>query len=174
MGWLKRGGIGCGGLIALAGLFVLSGYALPSHLELATDREVALPPEAVFDLVASSEGVKRWWKPITAKAVEDGYPAMEVVPQGIHKLTFESGGYVMETWQLKKIDPGERLVVWEVDFGPLAVDRTIRVDREGTGSHVYWSETAEVGNPLMRWMAKVSDPTQNFQDAMAGFELSDR
>ena len=37
MGWLKRGGIGCGGLIALAGLFVLSGYALPSHLELATD-----------------------------------------------------------------------------------------------------------------------------------------
>ena len=52
------------------------------------------------------------------------------------------------------------------DIGNLAID--------DKGRTIYWSETAEVGNPLMRWMAKVSDPTQNFQDAMAGFELSDR
>ncbi|MEZ4322187.1 MAG: SRPBCC family protein [Myxococcota bacterium] len=169
MVWVKRGGLGCGGLIALFVLFVLSGFLLPRELQLSTQREVSLGPDAVFAKVSSPAGVQAWWAPIADKAVQDGYPRMDVVPLDAQQVAFEAGGYRMETWTLKQAEPTE--VVWDVDFGMLVVERTLVIEPSGAGSKLTWTETADVGNPLLRWMARVSDPTPNFQDAMAGLEL---
>jgi hypothetical protein len=170
--WVKR----IGAAILLFGLllvlFVLAGFLLPAELALSTEKSVDVPSETVWRYVSTPEGVVEWWTPLAEKAVEDGYPEMTVEAVDAQTVTFAAGEMQMEAWTLQSSrapagsTPGE--AVWDVDFGMLTVTRTLEVQPDGSGSKVTWSESATMDNPMMRWMARLSDPTQNFRDAIDG------
>ena len=57
--WL---GIGIAGVIAIAILFVSSGYLLPAEIALELEQTVDAPPEAVFALFTTYDGADQWWR----------------------------------------------------------------------------------------------------------------
>ncbi len=172
--WLKR----IGAAILLMGLlivlFVLAGFLLPSELSLSTEKSIDVPTETAWRYVSTPEGVVEWWTPMAETAVEDGYPEMDVEAVDAQTVTFAAGGMQMESWTLQSSrapagsTPGE--AVWDVDFGMLLVRRTLQVAPDGDGTTVTWTESATMDNPMMRWMSQLSDPTQNFRDAIDGME----
>jgi hypothetical protein len=66
--WL---GIGIAGMIAAAILFLSSGYLLPAEMTLDLEQTLDAPPEAVFALLTTYDGVEQWWRQAALDMGED-------------------------------------------------------------------------------------------------------
>lgn len=98
-------------------------------------------------------------------------PILEGPTEGVgSRVAFEVDGVRWEEWTLVELVPPGK-VVWEVAFQDFMVTqrRLEVVPGESGGSHMIWSETASIGNPLYRWMRVFMPPSkliENFQQAM--------
>jgi uncharacterized protein YndB with AHSA1/START domain len=96
-------------------------------------------PDAVYDAVATIDGLSRWWT-TTTTGVADGVG-------GVIQFRFAGGGFDMEVVELK---PAER-VVWRVIDGPPEwIDTTVNWEcKQEDGwtivlfSHAGWREPVE-------------------------------
>ena len=164
---------------ALAGLLVLfvavifiGGLAIDPKIEVGVEKRLARTPEQLFPLLSSASGIAKWWS--SAPPME-GQPKMEVKKKsgpdegaGL-MVTFEAGGTLMETWEVKASHPSSR-VVYEVDFaGMMKVERTLTLTPDSEGTKVSWKETGTLDSAPMRWM-KVIMPAdavaKNFEAAL--------
>lgn len=153
-------------------LFAFVGYALPRDFSASVERTVPRRCPEVLPLFSGVDGVRRWWGPMLEQAERDGHGRMEVRPkpgvptEGVGTvLVFVAGDTTMETWTLRSL--AHDRAVWDVDFaGMLTVERTLALKTAGDGCAVTWSETADIGNPMMRWFSLLSDPAVNFASAL--------
>ena len=177
--WAKRIGVLVLVLVGFAVAFVLSGYLLPSRIELGVDQTVAAPPEALFPLLHTHEGLARWW---TAVEAPEGYPKLEVRYLGGPtegpglEVGFAAAGseLVFESWVLTASEPSTR-VEYDVDFEVLVVHRTITLTPTAEGTALSWREVGEVRNPLVRWMTTLSGSEgiqDNFRAAIRALEVA--
>ena len=175
--WLKRIGIAALVLAGCAVAFVLSGYLLPRGMALGVEERISAPPERVYPLLVTSEGIARWW---TAVEPPEGYPKLEVRHTGGPtegpgtQVAFGSGGMEFEWWTLTASRP-PAAVEYDVDFGIFTVHRTITLTPDAGGTAVSWQETAELGNPLLRWMAWLSGSEgvkENFRTAIRALDAA--
>lgn len=155
---LKWLGIGIGGMITTAILFVLSGYLLPAEMALDLEQTVDAPPEAVFALFTTYDGVDRWWRQAALDMGDDlqmthvGGPKKGV---GMQLGFGATGEQVFERWTYTSVEPPLRVEV-DVDFQIFVSHRVLELTPEGTGTKVRWRETAQVDSPIWRWMLKLN------------------
>ena len=158
---------GCLALVAALGLTAVvvyfAGHLIDPHVALRTERRIDAPPEEVFRYVGTPEGVVEWWEHVGGPDME----GMAVVADG-DTVEFRVGGSVAESWRLEAAHP-PRVARWTIDFQVFEVTRRLRVEPDGTGSLVTWSEEGWIHNPAARYMTIVmseEDTTSNFDMAL--------
>ncbi len=153
--WFKWLGLLAAVVIAVPVLFVLSGYLLSAETELELEHRVDAPPEDLYELITTYNGIRAWWK----RANEDMGEAFEVqhlggpkAGVGMHIGFTLPGEDVFEHWTLTEVEPPLN-VKMDVDFMGVAVlHRTLELTAEGQGTLVHWTETGRVESPMWRWM----------------------
>lgn len=159
------GGIGV--LLSIVGLF------LPSSFTVGARTTIAAPPEPIFELLNSHEGLQAWWNtPVPGQR----HVPMRVLPidgprVGVGaKLGFATDGDIFERWTITASVP-PRQVAYDVDFGIFLVERTLTLEAKGEvgPTEVAWSETGQLANPLLRYMTVFGTQgvEANFQRALA-------
>jgi len=175
--WLKWIGAGLALLISAPILFVLSGYLLPSEVVLETDRRVDVPPEAVYELVSSYDGLQKWWGQANI-AMGESFDVMHLdgpkEGAGMH-VGFGRDGQVLESWTYTEADAPNR-VAMDVDFTIFISHRSLELKPDGDGTHIYWKEVAQVDGPHWRWMLKffTKSAIENRQIVMGATEEASR
>jgi len=155
---LKWLAIGIAGVIAAVILFVLAGYLLPAEAVLDLEENLAAPPEALFSLFTTIDGVDRWWSEATS--VMGGDFAVTHVDGPDHGVGMEvgfgaPGGPVLERWIYTSAESPTRVEI-DVDFQIFVSHRVLELTPEGTGTRVHWRETARVDSPIWRWLLKLN------------------
>ena len=154
---LKWLGILFASVVAVVVLFVLSGYLLPSEVTLELEETVDAPPEALFTLFTTYEGVEQWWR----QAALDMGDELEMTHldgprEGVGmKVGFGAGGEVFERWSYVAMLRPERVEI-EVDFQIFVSHRVLELTPKGTGTTIHWREIAPVDSPIWRWMLKLT------------------
>jgi uncharacterized protein YndB with AHSA1/START domain len=162
---LKIAGLVFLGLIVA---LVLGGFAIDSEVKIETEATLGATPETVFEVLSSYEGQRKWWDEAMKEHLDESMPEMEVrhaggpaAGKGL-EVSFVAGDQVMPS----------KLVV-EVDFQIFVVERTLLLEPAGSGTKVTWSDTAEITNPLMRYMTVLMPPEEvvkNFDGALAALD----
>ena len=155
--WLKRLGILALVVIALPVLFVLSGYLLPTEVTLELEHRVDAPPEAVYQLITTYDGVVAWWKRANEIMGEDYEVRHLDGPEngtGMHIGFAAPGQAVLEQWTFAEVEPHSTVRI-DVDMGIVLLDRTLELAPDGSGTLISWTETGEVSNPLWRIMLRM-------------------
>jgi uncharacterized protein YndB with AHSA1/START domain len=111
-------------------------------LDVSTDTHLGVDQALLFTLLDRAAGIAKWWGAAPTGMVvrkaqgPDSGVGLVVV--------FEAGDNLLETWTVKQVEPGQR-VVYDVSFaGQFTVERTITLLAEGGGTRVIWRETAEL------------------------------
>lgn len=180
-GWKRRLAIGVGVLVGapllICAVTGVAGLLLDGTLTLEAVEVLPAPPEAVYDHLDDAEDLAAWW----GAAMEDyaaangGAPLLQVVhvegtpPAGVGcRVDFVANGVTAETWEILALDPN-REVRYDIDFKVIRVERTLRLEPDGAGTRMTWTETGTIGNPWMRLMTRASGTEgaeANFRDAM--------
>jgi uncharacterized protein YndB with AHSA1/START domain len=145
-------------LLALVVAGVLGAYLLPASRHVERSREIAVPPERLWPLIAEP---RQWigWQPWYARD-----PAMKLSYSGA-----ESGTGAQWAWESASEGRGRmafehaeapRLLHFRlefVDMGSVATGQ-FRLEPVGAGTRVTWAFDTQLGlNPLMRWSGLVLD-----------------
>lgn len=145
-------------LFALVVACVLGAYLLPAHRHVERSREIAVPPERIWPLIAEP---RQWigWQPWYARD-----PAMKLSYSGA-----ESGSGAQWAWDSATEGRGRmafghveapRLLHFRLEFegmGSVATGQ-FRLEPVGAGTRVTWAFDTHLGlNPLMRWSGLVLD-----------------
>lgn len=148
--------IGIGGLTTAAILLVLSGYLLPAETVLEVDETLAASPEAVFALLTTFDGVRRWWR----QAAQDMGDDFEVVHLGgptqgerMQVGFATAGGPVFESWTYTSVTSPRRIAI-EVDFQIFESQRVIELTAQGAGTLARWRDVVRVDGLRLRWMVR--------------------
>jgi uncharacterized protein YndB with AHSA1/START domain len=139
-----------GGGAALLTLFLLVGWLLPQTWEAEASTHIAAPPSAVYALLDSPEGWRRW-TPWPESGVERSGP--------------DRGPGATLSWNDPELGTGSFEIVGgteparvdyavRVDDGAMRTDGTLSLTPEAGGVRVDWREQGDLGwNPLMGYWA---------------------
>lgn len=155
---LKWLGIGITGVLTVIALFLASGYLLPAETTLELEQTVDAPPDAMFTLFTTYDGVEKWWRQAALDMGDDLHVTHLGGPQrgeGMELGFGPSGGDVFERWTYTSVESPSRVEV-DVDFQIFMSHRVLELEAEGTGTKVRLRETAHVESPLWRWMLKLN------------------
>lgn len=156
---LKWLGLGLVALLATGMLFVASGYLLPAEMALDLEQSVDAPPEDLFTLFTTYDGVEQWWRQAAADMGDDlqvthlGGPRQGV---GMELGFGATGEPIFERWTYTSVESPRRVEV-DVDFQIFVSHRVLELIPEGSGTKVRWRETARVSSPIWRWMLKLNN-----------------
>jgi hypothetical protein len=139
--------LGGGGL--LLGLFLLVGWLLPASWEAEANAHIAAPASAVYPLLDSPEGWRRW-TPWPESGVErSGPPRGEGATLSWDDPELGAGSFAIVSATEQRVDYAVR-----VDGGAMRTDGTLSLTPEAGGVRVQWRETGDLGwNPLMGYWA---------------------
>lgn len=141
-------------LLALA----LAAFALPGAKHVERSREIAVPPERIWPLIAEP---RQWhgWQPWYAKD-----PAMRITYSGA-----DSGAGAQWSWESDTQGNGRmtfehaeapRLLHYRLEFVDMGSTATgqFRLEPAGAGTKVTWVFDTQLGmNPVMRWFGLALD-----------------
>lgn len=139
-----------GGGAALLALFLLVGWLLPQNWEAEASAHIAAPPAAVYALLDSPEGWRRW-TPWPESGVERTGPTR--------------GPGATLSWDDPELGTGSFEIVGateparvdyavRVDDGAMRTDGTLNLTAEADGVRVDWREQGDLGwNPMMGYWA---------------------
>jgi uncharacterized protein YndB with AHSA1/START domain len=164
-------------LLAATVLFVLGGFLIDGEVKLETEATLSAPPEAVFEVLNTYEGQVEWWTLAMKPHIEAGMSPVDIEHSGGGasgkgmQLQFVAGGDVAEDWEVLESDAPNR-IVYDVDFQIFAVERTLTLTPEGAGTHVTWSDTAQIDNPVMRYLTLMPSDSviENFNGALRALD----
>jgi uncharacterized protein YndB with AHSA1/START domain len=145
-------------LVALVVACMLGAYLLPASQHVERSREIAVPPERLWPLIAEP---RQWtgWQPWYARD-----PAMKLSYSGA-----ESGAGAQWAWDSATEGRGRmaferaeapRLLQFRLEFvgGGAVATGHFRLEPVGAGTRVTWAFDTHLGlNPLMRWSGLVLD-----------------
>src|SRR5688572_28092263 len=158
---IKKVLLGFVALIVLLAVIVLGGgMLLERNLVVSTEQRIKASPAQALPLLTSQAGLAAWWK---SELDAMGYVVKKKSgpDEGVGMVvTFESkAGQVFETWTLREVSASAPTrVIYEINFaGMMLTTRTISLTPGSfEGSDARWHEVADIGNPLVRWMMKLT------------------
>jgi hypothetical protein len=138
-----------GGAAALA-LFLLVGYLLPSNWHAEASAHLPLAPDALFPLIDSPEGWRRW-TPWPESGVERSGPARGAgASLAWDDAELGAGSFTI----LQAAEPSRVDYSVLVEGGSMTTAGTLTVAPEQGGARVTWREEGDLGwNPLMGYWA---------------------
>jgi len=158
MKWLKRI-LFAGFCVALLGGAVYAGgFLLPGEARLESTASMDAETQHVFKVFNDAELLKGWWTVAARRTLSDFTAEQTGGPEagvGV-ELSFRAGGRSMGKNTITESVPDER-VVYDVDYGKFSLVRTVSLDPVGPTTSVTWTETATLDQPLLRYMALLSE-----------------
>ncbi|MGE0160638.1 MAG: SRPBCC family protein [Gemmatimonadales bacterium] len=140
--------LGGGGV--LLSLFLLVGWLLPQSWEAAASAHIAAPASAVYPLLDSPEGWRRW-TPWPESGVERSGPTRGTgATLSWDDPELGSGSFAI----VGGAEPSSIEYAVRVDDGAMRTDGTLSLTPEAGGVRVDWREEGDLGwNPLMGYWA---------------------
>lgn len=163
-------GGGCFGLLSLLALAALTGLFLPRTIDYVASREVAATPTQLYEIFTTADGVLGWWDAVEAVPGGELWPDttqrhLDGPESGAGmKIAFALGEEDIKFWTILAAEE-DRWVTYDVDFKVMNATRRLDIEPAGEGrSLVRLTETPDIGNPVMRWMARLpgEDIEQSF------------
>ena len=162
-------------LLAAVLLLAAGGALLPREVPFArSSATLEAAPVELFGYFDSRQGQRQLWTAAAPGAKARGYlpmvlvdlggpPAGEGMRVGFYPDTQTLGSGAAALASLSRGEgvivesvPPER-VVYRIDFGPVVSHRVVTFAPEGHRTTVTWTETLEIGNPLVRYVSLFID-----------------
>ncbi len=132
-------------LLAIIGIVLLVGYALPVSHVAAMDATLPVSPERVFAALTDVEAFPRWRSDVERVEVLSRDPHVTWREHGSDPITFE---------EVERAAP-TRLVTRIADPSlPFGGTWTYALSRDGAGTRLTITERGEVYNPIFRFMSR--------------------
>jgi hypothetical protein len=138
-----------GGGAVLLSLFLLIGFLLPQSWQAEASALIAAPPSAIYPLLDSPEGWRRW-TPWPESGVQRSGPSRgEGATLSWDDPELGAGSFAIVSATEQRVDYAVR-----VDEGAMRTDGTLSLTSEAGGVRVQWREQGDLGwNPLMGYWA---------------------
>jgi uncharacterized protein YndB with AHSA1/START domain len=145
-------------VLLLLTALALTAFVLPEARHVERSREIAVPPDQVWPLIAEP---RRWndWQPWLAKD-----PAMHITYSGPDRGAGAQWAWKSETegegrMKFEHAEP-PRLLQYRLEFVDMGSTATgqFRLEPAGAGTRVTWTFDTRLGaNPVMRWFGLMLD-----------------
>ncbi len=143
MKWIQLAGMGLVAIIALIGLLLAVGMAMPVEHTATSEAVFAAPIDTVWSTMTSFRDAPQWRRDLQRVELlpaEDGMPRLR-----------EHGANGAMTFEIETFEPPTRLVMRIVDEGPpFGGAWTYELQPEGSGTRLRITEDGEVYSALFR------------------------
>jgi len=137
-------------------LFLGISWLLPGVLVVTESQFTRAPPDLVFELLDSHEGMEQW-----AHWAEEERPGLSAGPgsgpsEGVGcTWVWEMDGQPWGSMSIEELEEGQR-IVYAVAYSESEIQRILEIEPDGLATRITWTERALLSSSMQRWLGLIA------------------